>query len=101
VMSQRTRWKTPRGRYDEHNSKFSLFKPCNTQVINNFNWSVAFSAPYSCIVFISNIYHLKYISCIIYKMILIYAAQTKNMAHQLNQLGNTTIKSPNATSTWV
>jgi hypothetical protein len=24
LMSQRTRWETPRGRYDEHNSKFSL-----------------------------------------------------------------------------
>jgi hypothetical protein len=24
VMSHRTRWETPRGRYDEHNSKFSL-----------------------------------------------------------------------------
>jgi hypothetical protein len=24
LMSQRTRWETPRGRYDKHNSKFSL-----------------------------------------------------------------------------
>jgi hypothetical protein len=24
VMSHRTRWETPRGRYDEHNIKFSL-----------------------------------------------------------------------------
>jgi hypothetical protein len=24
LMSHRTRWETPRGRYDEHNSKFSL-----------------------------------------------------------------------------
>jgi hypothetical protein len=24
VMSQKTSWKTPRGRYDEHNSKFFL-----------------------------------------------------------------------------
>jgi hypothetical protein len=24
LMSHRTSWKTPRGRYDEHNSKFSL-----------------------------------------------------------------------------
>jgi hypothetical protein len=24
MMSHRTRWETPRGRYDEHNSKFSL-----------------------------------------------------------------------------
>jgi regulator of replication initiation timing len=24
LMSQRTSWETPRGRYDEHNSKFSL-----------------------------------------------------------------------------
>jgi hypothetical protein len=24
LMSQRTSWETPRGRYDEHNNKFSL-----------------------------------------------------------------------------
>jgi hypothetical protein len=24
LMSHRTHWETPRGRYDEHNSKFSL-----------------------------------------------------------------------------
>jgi hypothetical protein len=38
VMSQRTSWETPIGRYDEHNSKFSLsMKPKFNRLVGERN----------------------------------------------------------------
>jgi hypothetical protein len=38
-MSQRTSWETPRGRYDEHNSKFSLsMKPKFNRPVGERNY---------------------------------------------------------------
>jgi hypothetical protein len=46
LMSDRTRWETPRGRYDEHNSKFSLsMKPKFNRPVGEKNhfWKVVAS----------------------------------------------------------